>query len=114
MYSAYKLNKQGDNKQPYHTPFPVLNQSVVPCKVLLLFDLHTGKVVWYSHLFKNFVIHSVKGFSIINEAEILDVFLELLCFLHDPRNVGNLILVSLLFEIQLVHLEVLYSCTVEA
>ena len=52
----------------------------------------TGKVVWYSHLFKNFpqffVIHTVKGFSTVNEA---DVFLELLCFLHDPTNVGNLI-----------------------
>ena len=34
MYSAYKLNKQGDNKQPWHTPFPIWNQSVVPCPVL--------------------------------------------------------------------------------
>ena len=34
MYSAYKLNKQGDNIQPCHTPFPILNQSVVPCPVL--------------------------------------------------------------------------------
>ena len=34
MYSAYKLNKQGDNIQPWRTPFPVLNQSVVPCPVL--------------------------------------------------------------------------------
>ena len=54
----------------------------------------TGKVVWYSLLFKNFpqfvVIHAVKGFSIVNEAEV-DVFLELPCFLHDPENVGNLI-----------------------
>jgi len=54
----------------------------------------TGKVVWYSHLLKNFpqfvVIHPVKGFSVVNEAEV-DVFLELHCFLHDPLNVGNLI-----------------------
>ena len=53
-----------------------------------------GKVVWYSHLFKNFlqfiVIHTVKGFSIVNEAEV-DVFLELSCFFDDPRDVGNLI-----------------------
>ena len=53
-----------------------------------------GKVVWFSHLFKNFpqfvVIHTVKGFSIVNETEV-DVFLELPCFLCDPRNVGNLI-----------------------
>ena len=53
-----------------------------------------GKVVWFSHLFKNFpqfvVIHTVKGFSIVNETEV-DVFLELHCFLCNPRNVGNLI-----------------------
>ena len=42
MYSAYKLNKQGDNIQPWHTPFPIWNQSIVPCPVLtLLLDLHT-------------------------------------------------------------------------
>ena len=34
MYSAYKLNKQGDNMQPWRTPFPIWNQSVVPCPVL--------------------------------------------------------------------------------
>ena len=52
-----------------------------------------GKVVWYSHLFKNFqfaVIHIVKDFSIVNEAEV-DDFLELPCFLHDPTNVDDLI-----------------------
>ena len=37
MYSAWKLNKQGDNTQPCHTPFPVWNQSVVPCPVLTCF-----------------------------------------------------------------------------
>ena len=43
MYSAYKFNKQGDNIQPWCTPFPVWNQSVVPCPVLtVLPDLHTG------------------------------------------------------------------------
>ena len=54
----------------------------------------TGKVVWYSHFFKNFpqfvVIHTVKGFIIVNEAEI-DVFLEFPCFLYDATNVSNLI-----------------------
>ena len=34
MYFAYKLNKEGDSKQPYHTPFPILNQSIFPCLVL--------------------------------------------------------------------------------
>ena len=51
-------------------------------------------MVWHSHLFKNFpqfvVIHTVKGFGIVNKAE-LDVFLELCCFFDDPTNVGNLI-----------------------
>jgi len=51
-------------------------------------------VVWYSHLFKNFsqfvVIHTVKSFSIVNEAEV-DVFLEFPCFFCDPVDVGNLI-----------------------
>ena len=51
------------------------------------------QVVWYSHLFKYFpqfvVIHTVKGFSIVNEAEI-DVFLEFSCFFYDPMNVANL------------------------
>ena len=52
-----------------------------------------GQVVWYSHLFQNFpqfiVIHTVKGFSIVNKAEG-DVFLELSCFFDDPADVGNL------------------------
>ena len=51
-------------------------------------------MVWYSHLFQNFpqfiVIHTVKGFGIVNKAEI-DVFLELSCFSPDPADVGNLI-----------------------
>ena len=54
----------------------------------------TGQVVWYSHLFQNFsqliVIHTVKGFGIVNKAEI-DVFLKLSCFFDDPVDVGNLI-----------------------
>ena len=51
-------------------------------------------MVWYSHLLKNcpqfVVIHTVKGFVIVNKAEI-DVFLELSCFFDDPSDVGNLI-----------------------
>ena len=50
-----------------------------------------GQVVWYSHLFQNFpqliVIHTVKGFGIVNKAEI-NVFLELSCFFDDPADVG--------------------------
>jgi len=53
-----------------------------------------GKVVWYSHLFQSVpqfvVIHTVKGFSIVNKAEA-DGSLELFCFFNDPMDVGNLI-----------------------
>ena len=51
-------------------------------------------MVWYFHIFQNFpqfiVIHAVKGFGIVNKAEI-DVFLELSCFFDDPVDIGNLI-----------------------
>ena len=54
----------------------------------------TGKVIWYSHLFKNFpqflTIHTVKGYDIVNKAEV-DVFLELSCFFDDLTDVGNFI-----------------------
>ena len=60
-----------------------------------------GQVVWYSHLFQNFpqfiVIHTLKGFGIVNKAEI-DVFLELSCFFSDPADVGYLISGSLVFS----------------
>ena len=53
-----------------------------------------GQVVWYSRLFKTFpqflVIHTVKGFGIVNKAEV-DIFLEPSCFFCDPTDVGNLI-----------------------
>ena len=52
------------------------------------------QVIWYSYLFQNcpqfIVIHTVKGFGILNKAEV-DVFLELSCFFNDPADVGNLI-----------------------
>ena len=86
MYSVYKLNKQGDNIHPWCTLFPILNKSIVSCLVLTIaFDLHKEaiKMVWYSHILKNFpefaVIHTGKDFSIVNEAEA-DIFLEFSCF----------------------------------
>ena len=58
-------------------------------------------MVWYSHLFKNFlqlfVIQTVKGFGIVNKAEV-DVFLELPCFFNDPTDVDNLISGSFVFS----------------
>ena len=59
-----------------------------------------GQMVWYSQLFQNFpqfiVIHTVKGFGIVNKTEV-DAFLELSCFFDDPEDVGNLSLVPLPF-----------------
>ena len=107
MYSVYKLNKQSDNIQPRRTPFPIWNQShleSVPfgsmpsfnCFFLTCMQIlqEAGQVVWYSHLLKNvpqfIVVHTDKGFGIVNEAEI-DVFLELSCFFNGPKDAGNLI-----------------------
>ena len=101
MYSAYKLNKQGDNIQPWRTPFLVLNQSIVPCLVsnycfltCIQISQDAVQVVCYSHLLKNFpqfvVTCQVKGFGIVNKTEV-DVFLEFSCFFNDPADVGHLI-----------------------
>ena len=58
-------------------------------------------MVWYFHLFKNFpqfvVSHTVKGFSVVNKAEV-DVFLEFPCFFYDPVDVGNWISASSSFS----------------
>ena len=60
-----------------------------------------GKMVWYSHLFKNFpqfvVVHTVKGFDIVNKTEV-DVLLKFSCFFNDPKNVSNLISGSSVFS----------------
>ena len=79
MYSAYKLNKQGDKIQPWCTPFPILNQSVVPDSVLtvaseLAYNFLRRQVRWSSipiswRIFQFVVIHTVKGFNVVNEAE---------------------------------------------
>ena len=106
MYSACKLNKQGDNIQPWHTPFPICNQPFLVCSICSMsssnccfltcvqISQEAGHVIWDSCLLKNFpqfvVIHTVKGFGVANKAEV-DVFLELSCFCDDPEIVGNLI-----------------------
>ena len=106
MYPANKLNKQGDNTQPWPTPFPIWNQSV-PCPVLTIaswpayrFLKKQVRWVWYSHLSQNFpqffVIHTVKGFSIVNKA-VVDVFLELSCFSYVQRMLAIWSLVPLPF-----------------
>ena len=98
MYPACKLNKQCDNIQPWRTPFPILNQSVVPCTVLIVaswpaYRFLMRQVRWSGipislRIFQFVVIHPVKGFGVVNKAEV-DVLLEFSCFFDDP--VGNLI-----------------------
>ena len=82
------------------------------CLTCIQVSQETGKVVWYSHLIKTLsqfvVIHTDKGFSVINEAEV-DIFLGLPYFLYDPTNVGNLICFLCLFKTQLIHPEFLGS-----
>ena len=101
MYYAHKLNKQGDNIQPCHTPFPILNQFIVPCSVLIVASWPTYRflrtlVRWSGipvslRIFHSFFVsYTVKGFSVDNEAEV-NIFLELPCFVYDPVDVGNLI-----------------------
>ena len=98
MYSVYKLNKQGDNIQPWRTSFQILDSC--PCKVLTIafhpaYRFLRRQVRWSGipnslRIFHYFLWPTVKGFSIVNEAEV-DVFLESLCFLYDLMNAGNLI-----------------------
>ena len=99
MYSAYKLNKQGDNIQPWRTPFPIWNQSVVPCPVLTVASWPAYRflrrqvrwagipISWWK--FSTVCCHP-HCFGIVNKAKV-DVFLELSCFFNDPTDVSNLI-----------------------
>ena len=125
MYSSYKLNKQSDNIQPWHTPFPVelvhCSMSSSNCCFLTFIQIsqEAGQVVWYSHLLQNFpqfvVIHTVKGFSIVNEAEV-DVLLEFSCFFDNLMDGHNLISGSSVFSkssfyIWKVSVHILWSLT---
>ena len=98
MYSACKLNNQGDNIQPWSTPFLLLDQSIVPCPVLTIaswpaYRFLRRQVRWSAIPIssKNFpqfaVIHTVKGLRVVNET---DVFLKFPFFYYDPIDVGNL------------------------
>ena len=92
--------KQGDNIQPdvllsqFGTSPLFMSSSNCFFLTYIQVSQEASKIVWYSHLFKNFpqflVIHPVKSFGVVNKAEV-DVFLELSCFFDDPTDVGNLI-----------------------
>ena len=77
------------NLEPIHCSISGSNCCILAC---IQVSQKTDKVLWYSHLFKNFpqfvVIYTVKGFSVVNEA---DVFLEFSSFFCDPVDVGHLI-----------------------
>ena len=79
------------NLEPVYCSMSMSNYCFLIC--IQIFQ-EAGQVAWYAHRFKNFpqfiVIHTVKGFGIVNKTEI-DAFLELSCFFDDPVNVGNLI-----------------------
>ena len=106
MNSAYKLNKQGDSIQPWRTPFPIWNQSVVPCPLLTvtswpIYRFLRRQVRWsgipsLEEFIQFVVIHTVKGFGIVNKAEMY-VFLKLSYFFDDPANFVNLISGSFVF-----------------
>ena len=95
--SPYMLNKQGGNIQPWCTPFPIRNQSVIPCLVLTVACLSAYRflkrqVRWSGvPLLKNFpqlMIYTVKDFGIIYKAEV-DVFSCILLFIWWSNDVGN-------------------------
>ena len=124
MYSAYKLNKQGDNIQPWCTPFPIWNQSVVPCPVLTVaswsaYRFLRRQVRWPGihislRIFQFVLIHTVKGFGIVNKAKVDFFFWNSLAFLIIHWMLAIWFLVPCLFWIQVKHLEIHSSCTVEA
>ena len=107
MHSTYKLDKQGDGIQLWHTPFPNWNQSIVLCLVLTialwpLYRFLRRQVRWcgitISWKCGSFtMIHTVKGFSIVNEAKV-DIFLEFSILLYDPVVLGNLVSSSSTFS----------------
>ena len=105
VYSAYKFNSKVytarshcfPNLKPVRCSMSGSNCCFLTC---IQVSQEAGKVVWYFHLFKNFpqfvVIHTVKDFSIVNDAE--DVSLEFSCFFCDTLDVGSLISLSSAFS----------------
>ena len=95
---------------------PLLFNTLSRFVIALQVSQEVGKVTWYSYLFKNFLqfvlIHIVKGFNVVNEAEV-NVFLQVSCFFSDPTDVGNLISGASASSKSGTS-EVLSSCTTEA
>ena len=89
VQSSAQFSHSFPNLKPVHCSMSGSNCCFLTC---IQISQEAGKLVWCSHLFKNFpqfvVIHTVKGSSVVNEA---DVFPEFSCFFYDPADVGNLI-----------------------
>ena len=106
MYSAYKLNKQGDNTQSWSTPFPIWNQSIVPCLVLtvaswLAHRFLRRQVRWSGIPMTLIIFHSLLWYThskALAKSSRGNVFLELCCFFYEPMDVGNLIFGSSAFS----------------
>ena len=106
MYSAYKLNKKGDNIQPWRTPFPIWNQSVVPCPVLTVaswpaYKLLKRQIRWSGIPISCRIFHSLLGSTeskglAVNKAEI-DAFWNSLAFYMIQRMLAIWSLVPLPF-----------------
>ena len=107
MYSAYKLYKQGDNIQPWCTPFPIWNQSVVLCPVLtvaswpsyrfLRSQVRCSGIPISLRIFHSVVIYTLNGFGIVNKTKVY-IFLELSCFFNNPVDIDNFISSSSAFS----------------
>ena len=96
VYTA--LTYSFPNLEPVHCSMSGSNCCFLTC---IQVSQEAGKIVWYFYLFENFpqsaVIHTGKGFSIVNEAEV-DIFMEFSCFFYDLADVGNLISGSSVFS----------------
>ena len=100
-YSAYKLNKHGDNIQAWWTPSPIWHQSVALTILFLTtaswpaYTFPRRQVRWSGipstwRIFQFVMIHTIKGFGIVSKAEVV-AFLAISCLFYDPTDVDNLI-----------------------
>ena len=112
-YSVYTLNEQGGNIQPLHTPFLIWNQSAVPRSAVPSASWPAYRLLWrqlrwssiqVSVSFPQFVvIHTVKGFCMVNKAEV-GIFREFSCFFYDPMDDGSMISGSSAFSQSNLHI----------
>ena len=124
MYSAYNLNKQGNNIQPWYTPFPVWNQSIVPCPVLCCFltciEISEEAGKWSDIPISLRIFHSLlwstqsKVLASLVEQKLMTFFCNSLAFLWSNGCWKFDLWFLCIFWVQVEPLEVLSTCTVEA